>query len=85
MPVRSFSFYGFHDQRERSSKRLTVVIARAGYQDNINGQRSLPTQLTNSNNTIEACLDACSKAGARVCGLEYCQFGRLPLLLVCKA
>ncbi|GAA5883643.1 hypothetical protein JCM3774_005991 [Rhodotorula dairenensis] len=43
----------------------------ACYQDNINGQRSLPTQLTNPNNTIEACLDACTKAGAQVCGLEY--------------
>ncbi|POY74300.1 hypothetical protein BMF94_2493 [Rhodotorula taiwanensis] len=43
----------------------------ACYQDNVNGQRSLPTQLTNSNNTIEACLDACSQAGAQVCGLEY--------------
>ncbi|GAA5978798.1 hypothetical protein JCM10908_004490 [Rhodotorula pacifica] len=43
----------------------------ACYQDNINGQRSLPTQISNSNNTIEACLDACTNAGAQVCGLEY--------------
>ncbi|BGP53646.1 hypothetical protein JCM8202_003584 [Rhodotorula sphaerocarpa] len=43
----------------------------ACYQDLVNGQRSLPTQITNSNDTIEACLDACSKAGAQVCGLEY--------------
>lgn len=71
---------GLEITRKGASKKTKADCGHAshppvGYQDNINGQRSLPTQLTNSNNTIEACLDACSKAGARVCGLEYCQFG----------
>ncbi|GEM09398.1 WSC and DUF1996 domain containing protein [Rhodotorula toruloides] len=43
----------------------------ACYSDLVNNQRSLPTQITNANQTIEACLDACTDKGATVCGLSY--------------
>ncbi|ORY75303.1 hypothetical protein BCR35DRAFT_292930 [Leucosporidium creatinivorum] len=41
------------------------------YSDLVNNVRSLPLQLTNSNKTIEACLNACTTAGAKVCALSY--------------
>ncbi|BGP05739.1 hypothetical protein JCM10049v2_001552 [Rhodotorula toruloides] len=43
----------------------------ACYSDLVNNQRSLPTQITNANQTVEACLDACTDKGATVCGLSY--------------
>ncbi|BGP45756.1 hypothetical protein JCM10450v2_001586 [Rhodotorula kratochvilovae] len=41
------------------------------YQDLVNNVRSLPTGLNNANKTVEACLNACTKNGAAVCGLSY--------------
>ncbi|GAA6003321.1 hypothetical protein JCM10207_001861 [Rhodosporidiobolus poonsookiae] len=41
------------------------------YADNVNGQRSLAATLKNSNKTVKACLNACTAAGATVCGLSY--------------
>ncbi|GAA5840436.1 hypothetical protein JCM11251_006559 [Rhodosporidiobolus azoricus] len=41
------------------------------YSDLTSGQRSLSMSFTNSNKTVEACLSACQKGGAKVCGLTY--------------
>ncbi|ORY92817.1 hypothetical protein BCR35DRAFT_349137 [Leucosporidium creatinivorum] len=41
------------------------------YSDLVNNVRSLPNQLTNSNLTVEGCLNACTTAGAKVCAVSY--------------
>ncbi|KAK4048779.1 hypothetical protein OIV83_004545 [Microbotryomycetes sp. JL201] len=41
------------------------------YTDLVDNKRSLDLNLRNSNQTIEACLNSCSSAGAKVCGLSF--------------
>ena len=54
---------------QQGTQSLMIFDIRGpGYSDLVNNVRSLPQGLTNSNLTIEGCLNACTKAGSKVCG-----------------